>query len=157
MSEIAQTVTVLERRCNLAETTLSPTRESFVSKTANIVSSYVAQHEVAASTLPDIIKNVFEALQSLAAKNESIEHPLPAVDRAKSVYPDYIICLEDGRRFKTLERHLWKSYRITPEAYRAKWGLPDNYPMVAPNYAAVRSTMAVSSKRKRQRLIKVSR
>jgi predicted transcriptional regulator len=156
--EIAQiSITVLERRCNLVETTLSPTRESFISKTANIVASYVAQHEVATSTLPNVIKDVFEALRGLPAENESIVNLLPAVHRSKSVYPDYIICLDDGRRFKTLKRHLWQSYRMTPEAYRAKWGLPDDYPMVAPNYAALRSRMAVRSKLKRQRTAKVFR
>ena len=117
---------------------------NLVDLTADIVSAYVGNNTVAASDLPGIINEVHVALQKTAAgSNEPEPEPLkPAVPIKKSVTPDYIICLEDGKKFKSLKRHLRTHYAMTPEEYREKWGLDADYPMVAPNYAAARSELA---------------
>jgi predicted transcriptional regulator len=112
--------------------------------TADIVSAYVSNNSVASADLPKLIAEVHQALsrtQSGVAEPEP--EPLkPAVSPKKSVFPDYIICLEDGKKFKSLKRHLRTHYDLSPEEYREKWGLPADYPMVAPNYAAARSELA---------------
>ena len=119
-------------------------KNELVELTAEIVSAYVSNNTVVASDLPAVIHNVFEALSraSTALAQPAREELKPAVPVKKSVTPEYIICLEDGKKFKSLKRHLRTHYDLSPEAYREKWGLPHDYPMVAPNYAAARSDLA---------------
>src|SRR6476646_10658208 len=111
---------------------------------ADIVSAYVSNNSVAVSDLPALIADVHRALNNTrSGMNEPEPEPLkPAVNPKKSVFPDYIVCLEDGKKFKSLKRHLRTHYDLSPEEYREKWGLPHDYPMVAPNYAAARSDLA---------------
>lgn len=115
-----------------------------IDMTADIVSAYVGNNSVPASELPALIQNVYAALNSIALGEETkIETPKePAVSVKKSIANDYLICLEDGRKFKSLKRHLRTKYALSPEEYRAKWNLPKDYPMVAPNYARARSDLA---------------
>ncbi len=115
-----------------------------VDLTADIVSAYVGNNTVAASDLPGLIASVHSALTSTVQGHQEpkVEELVPAVPVKKSVLGDYIICLEDGKRFKSLKRHLRTHFDLTPEDYRAKWNLPTDYPMVAPNYAAARSELA---------------
>lgn len=118
-----------------------------IDETAHIVAAYVSNNRVAPADLPELISSVFAALTSTtaAAKAPAEPEPLvPAVSIKKSVSDDYLICLEDGKKFKSLKRHLMTHYNLTPEEYRAKWKLPADYPMVAPNYAAARSALAKS-------------
>jgi predicted transcriptional regulator len=107
-------------------------------------SAYVSNNTVPASDLPALIADVHRALATtLSGGAEPQQEPLkPAVNPRKSVFPDYIVCLEDGKKFKSLKRHLRTHYDLSPEEYREKWGLPADYPMVAPNYAAARSALA---------------
>ncbi len=116
----------------------------FIGLTANIVSAYVSNNSVAAADIPALINQVHAALQRVSTgKGEASGEPLkPAVTIKKSITPEHIICLEDGKKFKSLKRHLRTQYNMTPEQYREKWGLPPDYPMVAPNYAAARSQLA---------------
>lgn len=111
---------------------------------AEIVSAYVSNNSVPASDLPGLINEVFVALSRVGTPiAEVASEPLkPAVSVKKSVNTDFIICLEDGKKFKSLKRHLRTQYNMSPEQYREKWGLPADYPMVAPNYAAARSRLA---------------
>jgi predicted transcriptional regulator len=111
---------------------------------AEIVSAYVSNNSVPASDLPTLIAEVHRALNSThAGTSEPEPEPLkPAVNPKRSVFPDYIVCLEDGKKFKSLKRHLRTHYDLSPEEYREKWSLPADYPMVAPNYAAARSALA---------------
>jgi len=112
---------------------------------ADIVASYVAHNSVPASELAYLIHNVHSALTSLGQPVVvEVKHQEPAVSVKKSITPDYIYCLEDGKKFKSLKRHLRTKFDMSPEEYRAKWGLPSDYPMVAPNYAAARSILAHS-------------
>ncbi|WP_307437425.1 MucR family transcriptional regulator [Labrys monachus] len=117
-----------------------------ISITADIVAAYVSNNSLAQEDLSKIIAEVYQALTRLARgevpENAPQERPEPAVPIRKSVTPDFIICLEDGKPFKSLKRHLASTYGMTPDDYRAKWGLPADYPMVAPNYAQARSTLA---------------
>ncbi|MCP4243030.1 MAG: MucR family transcriptional regulator [bacterium] len=112
--------------------------------TADIVSAYVRNNTLVASDLPDLIGNVHGALGSAAANAAGPvkEKLTPAVPIKKSVTPDHIVCLEDGKPFKSLKKHIGTHHDLTPDAYREKWGLPYDYPMVAPNYAEARSQMA---------------
>ena len=111
--------------------------------TTQVVAAHLVYNEVSAEALPDLIKAVYRSLATAdASQTEPAEPPTPAVPVRKSVFPDFIVCLEDGRRLKTLKRHLMVSYGMTPAQYRAKWGLPYDYPMVAPNYAANRARIA---------------
>ncbi|MEM7042524.1 MAG: MucR family transcriptional regulator [Pseudomonadota bacterium] len=114
------------------------------SLTAEIVGAYVGHHTVAASDLPGLIQMVGKGLADLgqAAAEPEPEKPTPAVSIRKSVTPDYIICLEDGKKLKMLKRHLKTHYDMTPDEYRRRWGLKDDYPMVAPAYAETRSALA---------------
>jgi predicted transcriptional regulator len=117
----------------------------FASITADIVSSYVANNSVHRGDLPTVIASVHAALLGLTTpKQEESDKPQPAVSIRKSITPDFLISLEDGKKYKTLKRHLGK-LGLTAEEYRAKWGLPADYPMVAPNYALRRSELARSS------------
>jgi predicted transcriptional regulator len=119
-------------------------KNELVELTAEIVSAYVSNNTVVASELPAVIQNVFEALSKAATASgqPAREELKPAVPIKKSVTPEYIIRLEDGKKFKSLKRHLRTHYDLSPEDYREKWGLPHDYPMVAPNYAAARSDLA---------------
>jgi len=112
--------------------------------TAQIVSAHVQKNPVPAQGLPALIEQVYAALNSAGAAPTAApaEKPQPFVPSRKSVFPDYIICLEDGRKLKTLKRHLRSTFNMTPEQYREKWGLAPDYPMVAPNYAEHRSQLA---------------
>ena len=124
----------------------TPDNNDITSLTARIVAAYVSHHQLPVSELPRLIQSVRDSLQRLTAPAEETpakEELKPAVPIKKSVTPDYIICLEDGKKLKMLKRHLMSSYGITPDEYRAKWGLPADYPMVAPNYAKARSDLAV--------------
>ena len=107
-----------------------------------IVSAYVSKNPVAAHELPAIIKNVHATLGGFAGTDDRALPRAPAVPIKKSIQPDYIVCLEDGKKFKSLKRHLRTHYNLSPEEYREKWNLPHDYPMVAPNYAAARSQLA---------------
>jgi len=114
--------------------------------TTQIVAAYVSKNSVQVSDLPNLISNVYQSLTALGQPQAPAEAPVdlkPAVPVKKSVLPDYIICLEDGKKLKMLKRHLKSSYGLSPDEYRTKWGLPSDYPMVAPNYAKARSEMAV--------------
>lgn len=115
-----------------------------VALTAGIVSAYVSNNSVGAGDLPSLINDVHTALTRASGNIElpEREESKPAVAVKKSITPDYIICLEDGKKFKSLKRHLRTHYKLTPDEYRTKWGLPHDYPMVAPNYAAARSQLA---------------
>lgn len=112
--------------------------------TADIVSAYVGNNSVAANDLPALIANIHAALSTVSTGVVEVEpEPKePAVPVRKSISPDFLICLEDGRKFKSLKRHLRTKYDMSPEEYRAKWNLPKDYPMVAPNYAKARSDLA---------------
>jgi predicted transcriptional regulator len=114
---------------------------SLVGLTADIASAYVGSNLVPASDLPGLIKSIHGALTG-AEPEKHVEPPTPAVSIKKSVTPNYLICLEDGRQFKSMKRHLRTHFGLTPQDYRAKWGLPSSYPMVAPAYAATRSSLA---------------
>lgn len=108
-----------------------------------IVSAHVANNTVPVEDLPNLIRQVYSTLASIGqAPAEAAERPQPAVPVKKSVTPDYIVCLEDGRKLKMLKRHLKTAYNMTPEEYRERWGLAADYPMVAPNYARQRSSLA---------------
>jgi predicted transcriptional regulator len=122
----------------------SSTRQAdAIELTADIVAAYASSHRLSANQLPGLIATVHGALTALGSAEIAVAGPLePAVPVKKSVTPDYIVCLEDGRKFKSLKRHLRARYGLTPEAYRAKWSLPFDYPMVAPNYAKARSDLA---------------
>ncbi|HEV7368534.1 MucR family transcriptional regulator [Arenibaculum sp.] len=119
--------------------------KSLVELTTQIVAAYAGQHSCPAQDLPGIISTVYSSLAKLGQPEEPVaEQKPPAVSIKKSVTPDYIVCLEDGKKLKMLKRHLRTTYGMTPDEYRAKWGLPRDYPMVAPNYAQRRSEFAKS-------------
>lgn len=117
--------------------------ETLITLTADIVSAHVSNNSVALNDLPSLIQNVHNALTGLGAKvEEAPARPEPKVSVRSSVKPDYIVCLEDGKKLKMLKRHLMTHYQMTPDEYRQKWGLNNDYPMVAPNYAEQRRTLA---------------
>jgi predicted transcriptional regulator len=119
-------------------------RAELIDLATEIVSAYVGHNSVAPADLPALIHRVYEAL-SQAADGSSmapVERAEPAISIRKSITPDYLICLEDGKKFKSLKRHLRTHYNLGPDEYREKWGLPRDYPMVAPNYAQARSKLA---------------
>src|SRR3712207_3211181 len=119
-------------------------RPNYLELAAEIVSAYVANNSLPQGELPPLLRAVHDALNRTASgrTSELVPTVTPAVPIRKSVTPDYIVCLEDGRKFKSLKRHLRTQYNMTPEQYREKWGLPVDYPMVAPNYARARSELA---------------
>lgn len=117
---------------------------NYVELAADIVSAYVSNNSVSTTDLPHIINEVHAALSRIGTGSYEApaEAPKPAIAVKKSITPDHIVCLEDGKKFKSLKRHLRTQYNMTPEEYREKWGLPVDYPMVAPNYAQARSQLA---------------
>jgi len=116
---------------------------SLLSLTTEIVAAHVSNNTVPIADLPHLIDQVYKTLSTTGVEPPAaVERPQPAVPLKKSVTPDYIICLEDGKRLKMLKRHLKTAYNMTPEEYRERWQLPADYPMVAPNYARQRSTLA---------------
>ena len=143
------------RNLNPMSDTTSPTQ--FIALTADIVSAYVSNNTVPANDIPNLINQVHLALLRVSGgQNETQPEPLkPAISVKKSITPEYIVCLEDGKKFKSLKRHLRTQYNMTPEQYREKWQLPTDYPMVAPNYAEARSQLAkkmgLGQQRKRRR------
>jgi predicted transcriptional regulator len=130
--------------------------DSLLTLTADIVAAHVSNNSVAVNDLPNLIQNVHSALSAISGAASAPEaKPEPKVSVRSSVKPDFIVCLEDGKRLKMLKRHLMTHYNLTPDEYRQKWGLSSDYPMVAPNYAEQRRTLAKSiglgTKRKRGR------
>ncbi len=117
-------------------------RNELMSLTANIVASHISYNQVASDDLPKVIRDVYNTLSTIGEPAEAKERPAPAVPVKKSVTPDYIVCLEDGKKLKMLKRHLKTAYDMTPEQYRERWRLPADYPMVAPNYSKQRSKLA---------------
>ena len=119
-------------------------RTEMLRMAVDIVAAYVSNNTVPASQVPEVINTVFASLNSVdgAGSGKMAEPAKPAVSIRRSVTPDYIVCLEDGKKLKMLKRHLRAAYNMTPDEYRAKWSLPADYPMVAPNYAAQRSDFA---------------
>jgi len=118
--------------------------ENLLEMTVEVVSSYVGSNTIAATQIPDLINIVFGSLATLKTSDSknSINPPKPSISIRRSIKPDYLICLEDGKKLKMLKRHLRASYGMTPDEYRSKWGLSPDYPMVAPNYAEQRSSFA---------------
>jgi predicted transcriptional regulator len=119
-------------------------KSEFIEVTAAVVAAYVGSNTVAAAGVPELIRSVHRALAGLGAEGAAggAADKEPAVPVKRSITPDYLICLEDGQKFKSLKRHLRLKYELSPEQYRAKWDLPKDYPMVAPNYAKARSELA---------------
>ncbi len=117
-------------------------RDELLVLAAQIVSAHVANNTVASGDVPKLIDAVYHALSNVGRASDTAPPPEPAVSVKRSVTADYLICLECGRQFSMLKRHLGTDHRLTPEQYRQKWGLPANYPIVAPNYARVRSSLA---------------
>ncbi|WP_431856858.1 MucR family transcriptional regulator [Azospirillum sp.] len=116
---------------------------ALLSLTTEIVAAHVSNNSVAVADLPVLIEQVYKSLSNVGTDPVPVEErPQPAVPIKKSVTPDYIVCLEDGKKLKMLKRHLKTAYNMTPEEYRDRWGLPADYPMVAPNYARQRSSLA---------------
>ncbi|WP_306223770.1 MucR family transcriptional regulator [Bosea beijingensis] len=124
---------------------MSENNTDFIELTASIVSAFVANNSVPASELPTLIASTHAAMLGLDGNTAPAVEPeklVPAVSVKKSITPDFLICLEDGKKFKSLKRHLRTAYGMSPEEYRAKWSLPNDYPMVAPAYAEARSSLA---------------
>jgi len=119
-------------------------KTELIGLTAQIVAAFVENNSISAADVPTLIENIHGALRGVALGGSAIPlaPQVPAVSVRKSLTPEYIICLEDGRQFKSLKRHLNTKYNMTPDEYRAKWDLPKDYPMVAPNYAKTRSDLA---------------
>jgi predicted transcriptional regulator len=120
----------------------TPRDSDYVDFTAEIVAAYLGHNDVPARDIPDLIKTVHAALRGAARLPEPVAEAKPAVPVKRSIQPDYLICLEDGKRFKSLKRHLRTHYGLSPDEYRRKWKLAPDYPMVAPNYARARSELA---------------
>lgn len=117
---------------------------TIIKHTSEVISAYVSNNTVSTDELTVLIKDVFGAFKSVDASSsgKAVSNQKPAVNPKKSVFPDYIICLEDGKKFKSLKRHLTAHFGLTPQEYREKWGLPLDYPMVAPSYSEKRSNLA---------------
>lgn len=121
----------------------TPSRGEILRMTADVVAAYVGNNALPSGQIGDVISTVFGSLHTLENKaSGKAENTTPAVPVRKSVTPDYLVCLEDGKKLKMLKRYLRSTFNMTPEEYRAKWGLPADYPMVAPNYAKQRSDFA---------------
>lgn len=138
---LAPGIEIEQNRASMAD---SSGEGSYLQLTANIVAAYVSKNTVPSADIPALISQVYSALMRVAGGQApaSAEPHKPAVPVKRSVTAEYIVCLEDGKKFKSLKRHLRTQYDMTPEKYREKWGLPPDYPMVAPNYAAARSQLA---------------
>ncbi len=119
-------------------------RDEILRMAVDVVAAYLSNNQLPAGQIPEVINTVFRSLSSLdGTAAEVVQEPMkPAVPIRRSVTPDYLVCLEDGKKLKMLKRHLRTTYNMTPEEYRAKWNLPPDYPMVAPNYAKQRSDFA---------------
>ncbi len=118
-------------------------REDLLALTTEIVSAYVSNNTVTAAEIPAVIDQVFKTLSNVSGESGvAADRPQPAVPIKRSITPDFLICLEDGKKLKMLKRHLKTAYGMSPEDYRERWGLPADYPMVAPNYAEQRSQLA---------------
>lgn len=119
-------------------------KNTLIDMTAEIVSAYVSNNEISAAELPALIQQVFNSLSNVAQGGVIQESgpQKPVISAKRSITPEYLVCLEDGKKFKSLKRHLRAHYDMSPEQYRAKWGLAKDYPMVAPNYASARSALA---------------
>jgi len=122
--------------------TEQPNISELLEFTTEIVAAHAGNNTVAPDDLPRLIQDVYKTLSGLGGAPAVQDRPKPAVAVKKSVFPDYIVCLEDGKKLKMLKRHLKTAYDMTPEEYRERWGLPADYPMVAPNYAKHRSNLA---------------
>jgi predicted transcriptional regulator len=122
----------------------NPEESAYIELTAQIVSAYLGNNPVPSGEIANLISQVHAALKRVSSGQVAVvaEAAKPAVAVKRSISSDYIVCLEDGKKFKSLKRHLRTRYNMTPEQYREKWGLPPDYPMVAPNYAATRSQLA---------------
>ncbi|MDP9126649.1 MAG: MucR family transcriptional regulator [Pseudomonadota bacterium] len=120
----------------------NPTADRLTALPAQIVAAYVGHNSVAVAEVPPLLNTIYQGLLRLGQNSVTDNRPEPAVSPKKSVFPDYIVCLEDGKKLKMLKRHLKTSYNLTPEQYRERWGLSADYPMVAPNYARQRSRLA---------------
>jgi len=147
-------VSARKQEINMLETENSD--DTLLTLTADIVAAHVSNNSVAVNDLPNLIQNVHSALSGIAGNGAAAEpKPEPKVSIRSSVKPDFIVCLEDGKKLKMLKRHLMTHYNMTPDQYRQKWGLAADYPMVAPNYAEQRRTLAKSiglgTKRRRTR------
>src|SRR5438270_2676851 len=150
------TCTASARSQDLSMPELETNEDTLLTLTADIVAAHVSNNSVAVNDLPNLIQNVHGALTGIAGSASAAEpKPEPKVSIRSSVKPDYIVCLEDGKRLKMLKRHLMTHYDLTPDQYRQKWGLSADYPMVAPNYAEQRRALAKSiglgTKRRRTR------
>ena len=122
-----------------------PANSGYIDIVADLVAAYVSNNSMRASDLPDFITSIHASIQALAKGHTDVAPaapPTPAVPIKKSLSQDHIICLEDGKKFRSLKRHLGTVYNMTPDEYRAKWGLPKDYPMVAPGYSEIRSKLA---------------
>ena len=119
-----------------------PNVSELLELTTEIVSALAGNNSVAPGDLPQLIQDVYKTLSAVSTASATPERPRPAVAVKKSISPDYIVCLEDGKKLKMLKRHLKTAYNMTPDEYRKRWGLPVDYPMVAPNYAKHRSNLA---------------
>lgn len=124
------------------DTLQTDTNEMLITLTADIITAHVANNNVDVDTLPSLIQNVYGALAGLGTKAVVEVRPEPAVSIRASIKPEYLVCLEDGKKMKMLKRHLMTSYGMTPDQYRERWGLPADYPMVAPDYAEKRRELA---------------
>ncbi|WP_309601675.1 MucR family transcriptional regulator [Sphingomonas sp.] len=133
--------------------------DTLLTLTADIVAAHVSNNSVAVNDLPNLINNVHGALSGLSGRNAPEAKLEPKVPIRSSIKPDYIVCLEDGKRLKMLKRHLMTHYQMTPDQYRQKWGLNSDYPMVAPNYAEQRRTLAkaIGLGTKRRKTIKTGK
>ncbi len=119
-----------------------PNANELLELTTEIVSAHVGNNAIALGDLPQLIQDVYKTLAIVGTTPAVPERPKPAVPIKKSVFPDFVVCLEDGKKLKMLKRHLKTAYNMTPDEYRTRWGLPPEYPMVAPNYAKHRSALA---------------
>ena len=122
--------------------TEKPNVSELLELTTEIVSAHASNNAVAPADPPGLIQDVFKILAEVGSAQDVPEKPRPAVSVKKSIFPDYIVCLEDGKKLKMLKRHLKTAYNLSPDDYRKRWGLPADYPMVAPNYAKHRSALA---------------
>ena len=121
---------------------MSESNDTILGLTAQIVSAHAAKNAVEPDRLPDLIREVYRTLVGIEGEPSEGVRPKPVVALSRSVFPDHVVCVECGKKMKMLKRHLMTDHKLTPDQYRARWGLPANYPMVAANYAKVRSTLA---------------